>query len=82
MFEKQEGKNEAVQQDEDKLLVREGEHKEIDNVTELQRENFMTDRGFKVEDDLALCGAHLALPAFTRRKSPLSRKIKKKQQFV
>ena len=39
---------------------------------ELQRANFMADRGFKVKDDLTLCGAHLALPAFTRRKSHLS----------
>ena len=31
----------------------------------------MADKGFKVEDDLVLCGAH-ALPAFRRRKSQLS----------
>ena len=29
----------------------------------------MADKGLKVEDDLALCGAHLALPAFTRRRN-------------
>ena len=32
----------------------------------------MADRGFNIADDLALCGAQLVIPAFTRGKSQLS----------
>lgn len=33
----------------------------------------MADRGFNVADELALCGAHLVIPAFTRGKAQLSK---------
>ena len=62
VVETQAGENEGMQQDEDKALVRESN--KID-ASELRREEFRVDRGFKVEDDVGLCGAHLALPAFT-----------------
>ena len=43
----------------------------------------MADRGFKIEDDLALCGARLAIPAFTRGKSQLSREdVEKTRQLA
>ena len=32
----------------------------------------MADRGFNIADDLAVCGAHLVIPSFTRGKSQLS----------
>ena len=32
----------------------------------------MADRGFNIADDLALCGAHLLIPAYTRGKKQLS----------
>ena len=37
MLKTQEGENEGVHQDEDKVLVREREHKEIDNVMNCKR---------------------------------------------
>ena len=71
----QAGENEGMLQDDDKLLVREREFKEIDNVTNCKGKiSWLTECSRYIEDDLALCGAHLALPAFTRRKSWLSRK--------
>ena len=43
----------------------------------------MADRGFKIEDDIALCGAHLVLPAFTRGKSQLSKEdVEKTRQLA
>ena len=35
-------------------------------------DDIMADRGFNVADDLALCGAHLLIPAYTRGKQQLS----------
>ena len=32
----------------------------------------VADRGFNIDEDLALCGAKLLIPAFTRRKPQLS----------
>ena len=43
----------------------------------------MADRGFKVEDDLALCGAHLALPALSKKKVPIIKgKIREKNSSL
>ena len=53
----QEGESKGMQQDGDKILVRERKSNEIDGVMNCERKN-MDDRGFKVEDDLALCRAH------------------------
>ena len=73
MVETQAGENEGMRQDDNKILVGERESKEIDAVMNCKGKFMAADRGFKVKDDLTLCGAHLALPAFTRRNSHLSR---------
>ena len=43
----------------------------------------MADRGFNIADDLALCGAHLVIPAFTRGKSQLpQQEVEKSRQIA
>ena len=43
----------------------------------------LADRGFNISDELAICGAHLCIPAFTKGRDQLSRsEVEKTRQLA